>query len=151
MKRKIEEASLTRKGFVSLWEEGGSYRNTGSARIICKADGSMPTATYICRRGHLSCGEHALVPVHEGFYVIESDHHRGDFAHQIFKVVRTFTKEVDGALKGFVEMELVNSFYEGEWDAPLEHLEAAVAAAEEKAATYHCRDPYYVVEKEKND
>ena len=144
-------ASLTKRGFVSLWEQGGGFSNKGHATIICKSDGSKPTTTYVRRRGMLACKEHALVPVHEGFYIIESYHHHRDFAHKIYKVVRTFTEGEGENKKGFVEVALVNSFDEGEWDAPLGNLEAAVAAAESKATDYHCRSAYYVVEKEKKD
>ena len=148
---KVMNASLTKRGFVSLWEKGGGYSNTGNATIICKGDGSKPTATYIRRRGMLACEEHALVPVHEGFYIIESYHHHGDFNHQIYQVVRTYTEGEGENKKGFVEVALVNSFDEGEWDAPLGNLEAAVAAAESKATDYHCRSAYYVVEVVKKD
>ena len=125
--------------------------NTGRATIICKGDGSKPTAIYIRRRGHLSCEEHALVAVHEGYFIIKSYHHRGDFEHKVYKILRTYTEGEGENKKAFVEVVLVNSFDNGEWDAPLGNLKAAVAAAESKATDYHCRTPYYVVEKEKKD
>ena len=144
----IATASLTKRGFVSLWESGGSGCNTGEATIICRPNGGMPTAVYICRRGHLSNDAHALVPVHPGFFVIKSSHHRRDFNHEIYRVIRTFT-EGDNAK---VELSLVNKYDQGEWDQNLpSFLEDAVAAAEAKATEYHCRTPFYVVEKEKKE
>jgi hypothetical protein len=91
------------------------------------------------------------VPVHSGYFIIESYHHRGDFSHEIYKIVRTFTKGEDDKMQGYIEVVKVNSFDQGEWDAPLSNLEKAVAAAESKATDYHCRSAYYVVEKEKKD
>lgn len=141
-------AETTKSGLVSLWEKGGGYSNTGDAQIICRPDGGKPTAVYICRRGQLAGAEHALVPVQKGYFLIVSSHHRGDFNHKIYKVLRTFSE--DNRKK--VELSLVNSFDRGEWDTPLpEELKAAVDAAEAKASTYHCRYPLYVVEKKKNE
>lgn len=147
----VMNADLTKRGLVSLWEKGGGYCNTGRATIICKADGSKPTAVYVRRRGQLACEEHALVPVHSGYLIIESYHHHGDFEHQIYKVLRTFTEGEGDKMQGKIEVIKVNSFDQGEWDDPLGNLEAAVAAAEAKAKDYHCRSPYWVVEKEKKD
>ena len=144
---RVINADLTKRGLISLWECGGGYCNTGKATIIAKPDGTMPTAVYVRRRGQLACEEHALVPVHPCYYIIDSYHHRGDFSHEIWKVERTF---IEGE-KAYIEVSKVNSFDEGEWDAPLGNLEKAVAAAESKATSYHCRSAVYVVEKEKKD
>lgn len=137
-------AELSKRGLVSLWETGGGYSNSGDAQIICKADGSMPTAIYMPRGGHLACGAHALIPVHSGYVIICSSHRRGDFEHRLYKVVSMSaeTKEV--------KAELINEFSQGEWTSPLpQNLEVAVEAAEEKATTYHCRSAVYAVAKEK--
>ena len=131
-----------------MWEAGGGCCNTGDATILAKPDGTMPTAVYVRQRGHLSCGEHALVPLQKGYYIVCSNHHRGDFEHRIYKVLRTFSEGENK--KGRIEAVLVNKFDQGEWDTPLDpKLEAAVAAAEEKATNYHCREAVYVKTKER--
>lgn len=120
--------------------------NTGSATIIAKANGGKPTAVYIRKGGQLACSNHALVVVHTKDYVISTSQHRGEYEHTIYRVLRLFpeTKEIG--------VEEVNKFDRGEWDSPLpDNLKAAVAAAEAKASAYHCRTPYYVVEKEKKN
>lgn len=148
---RMMNADLTKRGLVSVWERGGGFSNTGRATIIARPDGTMPTAVYIRRRGMLACEEHALIPVHPGYFIIDSYHHHGDFEHTIYKVIRTFTEGEGDNKKGFIEVAQVNSFDQGEWDAPIANLEAAVAAAERKATSYHCRSAVYVVEKEKKD
>lgn len=143
-------APLTKSGLVSVWEEGGGATNTGDATIICKADGTKPTATYIRRGGHLSCAEHALVPVHPGYYLIKSYHHRGDFIHEVYRITRAFKEGEGEQAKGKIEVILVNKYDQGEWDHPLpENLINAVNTAEDKAKCYHCREAMYVTEKEK--
>jgi len=147
----VMNTELTKRGYISLWECGGGCCNTGNSVIIARSDGSKPTAVYVRRRGQLSCDNHALIPVHPGYFIIKSYHHRGDFEHEIFQVIRVFTEGEGEAKRGKAEVVRINSFDEGEWDAPLaENLEAAVAAAENKATDYHCRSVYYAVEKEKN-
>lgn len=144
----VMTAETTKRGLISLWECGGGCCNTGEATIITRPDGSKPTAVYIPRGGHLSNGNHALIPVHTGYYIIKSWHHRKDFEHIIYKILKTFSEEG----KGKIEVFMTNQREWGEWSTPLpDELKAAVAAAEEKATDYHCRKPYYVVEKEKKD
>jgi hypothetical protein len=91
--------------------------------------------------------------VHEGDTVIESSHHRGDFHHQVYRIV---------ALRGDeAEIELIAEYSDGQWAGPLgQKLEAdfarmaagkppmmelsiAVDTAEAKATAYHCRSAYY--------
>lgn len=145
-------APLTKSGLVSVWEEGGGATNTGDATIICKADGTKPTATYIRRGGHLSCAQHALVPVHPGYYLIKSYHHRGDFIHEVYRITRAFKEGEGEQAKGKIEVILVNKYDQGEWDHPLpENLINAVNTAEDKAKCYHCREAMYVTEKEKKE
>lgn len=141
----ILTAELTRRGLVSLWESGGGYSSTGEATIVCKENGEKPFAIYIRRRGHLSNSSHALIPVKEGYYVIESSQRRGDFIHKIYQILRTFKKDD----KANIEVTTVNQYYQGEWDEDLpEFLAKAVEAAEAKAKSYHCRIPFYAIEKE---
>ena len=58
-----------------LWEEGrGEYDTgvaTGNATIIAGEKGQALNPTYIKKKGHLLSGQHALVPVDVGCYIIE--------------------------------------------------------------------------------
>ncbi|MFA5954155.1 MAG: hypothetical protein WC817_01290 [Patescibacteria group bacterium] len=105
------------------------------------------------RGGHLACGNHALVAVHEGFYIVHAGVSRGVRSSvTIERILSTSVKDVDGEkFEATAEVERVNSFSRGEWDKPLEEkFEAAVEAAFQKAGTYHCRGAYYVDTSEKS-
>ena len=153
-KIKIER---TKKGFPALWECGGGYTNTGEATIIAGPNGEKKTPLYIRRRGPLACAHHALFVVREGDIVIESSHHRGDFHHQVYRIIGIRADEA--------ELELIAEFSRGKWDTsplgqqleadlarmtagepPIMELSVAVQMAEGKATAYHCRSAYYVEE-----
>ena len=120
-----------------LWEHGGSATNTGAATIIADAEGLPKKAIYTRRRGHLSNGEHALIPVSVGDHIITANHWRGDFEVEIYRI------RAIGADK--IELELSYEFSRGEWDKePPTTLQAAVDAAKAKATCYHCREPHYI-------
>lgn len=149
----------TKKGLPALWEGGGGYSNTGDATLIAGPKGEKKTPLYIRRRGHLACAHHALFVVREGDIVVESSHHRGDFTHQVYRIVAIRADEA--------EIELIAEFSCGQWDrgslghqleadlarmaageAPTMELSVAVQTAESKATAYHCRNAYYYKEKE---
>jgi hypothetical protein len=128
----------TKKGLPALWEAGGGYSNTGDATIIAGVDGQPKKAIYVRSRGHLANGEHALIPIAVGDYIISADHHRGDFEIFVYRITEILKEEVS--------IEKIAEFSNGEWDAELPaYLEAAVQSAVEKATCYHCREPHYVV------
>lgn len=130
----------TKKGYPALWESGGGYTNTGEARIIANYDGTKPVAIYIRKRGERACGDHALIPIEEDMYIIDAQHHRGDF---IIKVQRI--KEIREA---YATVETEHIFSEGEWDTkPPVFLKEAIDSAIKKALHYHCRTPYFVRER----
>lgn len=131
----------TKKGFPAYWEAGGGYTNTGDATIIAGADGQPKKAVYVRRRGHLASAYHALVILEIGDYIINADHHRGDFEIRIFKVLG-FEDEGE---KTFATLEQVNCFSKGEWNTELPvFLETAIEAVKEKATCYHCREPHFI-------
>lgn len=132
-------AELTKHGLVALWEQGGGMTHTGYAEIIATEKGEIPTAVYMPRSGHLSCGKHALIPVRPYFYLIKTNRSRGEIEHSIYKITR-----VSKIGDPHVELTLVNKFDRGEWDSPLEDfLVDAVNAAEDKVNSYHCRAAIY--------
>ena len=146
MEQKIISADKTRSSFISLWEQGGARTNTGSARIIAKADGSKPTATYIKRKGSLACAEHAMIPVHKGYWIIDASQHRGEFRISVMQIIGIQNKNISSVIT-----EEIYVFAEGKWNIPLpQNLTDAVNAAQKKANEYHCRTVYFAVQKEKN-
>lgn len=140
-------ADKTKSCFISLWEQGGARTKTGTARIIAKTDGSQPTATYVRRKGTLSCAEHAMIPIHKGYWVIDAVQHRGEFTISVMQITGITNK--NGCS---VFTEELFTFADGKWNAPLPPiLEAPVEAARRKAEDYHCRTVYFAVQKEKEE
>ncbi len=137
----------TKRGLAATWERGGGLTSGGSAVIIAKPDGSKPRAVYIRRGGHLACGEHALVALHEGYYLVHAGVSRGTRSSgRIERIVSVSVKDIDGVrFEASAEVKVVNTFSEGSWDRPLDaKLEAAVKAAFGKASTYHNRSAWYI-------
>ncbi len=141
----------TRKGHPALWESGGGFSNTGKATIVANPDGSPKIPVYIRQRGELACNKHALFIISVGDIVIKTDHHRGDFNTNIYRIVNITEEEA--------KLELLANYSQNQWDN--EEIEEAVEAvsnnkdhafyniaiaiitANEKATCYHCREPHY--------
>jgi len=143
----------TKEGFPCLWESGGGLSDRGESTIIANKDGRPKKAL---RRGQLANGEHALVPIEEGDYIINAFHRQNycytqDFSVEIYKVVEF--EEIDEETFAVVEfyngkydMEHVICWGMPEWDEPLPaFLEDAVQAAMAKATCYHCREPHFAI------
>lgn len=142
----IFPARLTKSGYIALWEKGGGMALAGTATIIVNAEGKKPCAAYVNPPGPISNGEHALIPVYHGFYIIKSRQENEDFEHEVYKVLRTCTKTENGQKQGFIKVRLINRFREGKWENQLgKKLISAVKAAERKATTFHCRDVVYAL------
>lgn len=144
---KTIKIDATKRGLPAMWETGGGLTSGGSATIIAKSDGSKPRAVYVRTRGHLAGGPHALICVHEGFYLVHASVGRGvRTSATIERIAKTSVKDVYGEkFEAAAEVEVINTFSQGEWDRPLDQkLEAAVDAAFRKASDYHCRYPYYI-------
>ena len=133
------KTETTKSGLPALWENGGSCSNTGECTIIAGKDGLPKKAIYIRKSGHLANKSHALIGVGVGDLVIKTYHKRRDFWHRIY--------QIKGFENGWAISELIYEFSKGQWNEPLpEYLKAAVSAATEKATTYHCRSPFYIIE-----
>lgn len=136
---KIEKIQIerTKKGYPALWECGGGFTNTGEATIIASPSGGPKKPVYIRNRGPLANGNHALIILEVGDYIIFANHHREDFEIELYKVVDF---EEDAAI-----VELEHEFSKGEWDKePPAYLEQALHTAMHKATCYHCREPHYI-------
>ena len=115
--------------------------------LVTKRDGSKPRAVFIKTRGHRSGGPHALVCVHEGFYLVYARVARGArHSARIERIVSTSVKDIDGEKwEATAKVEVINTFSQGEWDAPVDpKLDAAVEVAFKKASIYHCRSAMYI-------
>lgn len=135
----------TKKGLPALWEQGGGATNTGTAQIICGAHGEKLRAVYVPTGGHLSNGQHALLVVALGCYVIRANHHRRDFSITVDQITGF---GIDDGGADVAELENVSVFDQGEWDLDVpEYLLEAVDAAMRKSRCYHCRGPYFIVDK----
>ena len=152
--RKTETITSTKRGFAAMWESGGGMTSGGSATIITGRNGEARRPVYIRRGGHLSCGDHALITVHEGFYVVRASMRRGTRSSaSVWRILSTTVKDIDGERwEAKAEMELVNSFSNGEWDKVLtEKFKPAVEAAFGKASTYHNRSAWYIDTSERGE
>lgn len=139
----------TRRGGAAMWEEGGGLTSGGTATVIAGRNGEELRPVYVLRGGHLACGKHALIGVYDGFHIVRVDVSRGDLCRATISRILSVAIRAIGEERweATADVEEVNAFSEGEWDKPLaEMFGPAVAAAFRKAATYHCRTPFFVVD-----
>jgi hypothetical protein len=137
----------TKRGFAAMWESGGGMTSGGSATIITGRNGEARRPVYMPRGGHLACGNHALITLHDGFYFVHAGvSHGSRSSASIWRIVSTSVKDIDGEKwSASAQVELVNSFSKGEWDTPLdEKFAPALEAAFRKAGSYHCRSAVYI-------
>ena len=134
----------TKTGLPAVWEAGGGYTNTGWARVIADKDGYPKSPVYIRRRGELAGGDHALIIIQPGDYIIEADHHRKDFEIEVLRVEKIPTDPEDPGYRE-ATVETVATFDQGEWfPTPPSSLNRAIEAVKAKATDYHCRHPIFV-------
>lgn len=127
----LNDIVVTKGGWPALWEKGGALSRRGSAVVITESDGSKPRPILVRTRGHLACGNHALVGLRAGMYVIRAGR---SGAVEIKRIKRLGVKNQ----KALVEVEEVDS------SSIPPKLQPAVQAAKTKAATYHCRFAVWV-------
>lgn len=138
----LMEIERSRTGSACMWEQGGSYTNTGSSQIITDSTGGPKKPIYTRMKGNLACDKHALIPIQVNDHVIKTSHHREDFDISVYRV------EIVGEKICLVTE--VATFSQGEWigleDLQGEFFERAIQGAKMKALTYHCRCPHYISE-----
>lgn len=127
----LNDIVITKGGWPALWERGGALSRRGSATIVAEADGSKPRPILVRTRGHLACGQHALVGLRAGMYII----HAGRSGAVSIKRIKRLGVKGDKALAEVEEVD--NSSIPSE-------LQPAVQAALKKADTYHCRYAVWV-------
>lgn len=152
MEKETIEIAATKRGFAAMWERGGRRSSGGSAIIITGRKGEKRRPVYVPRGGHLSCGNHALITVHEGYYFVCAGMVHGvRSSASIWRIVKVSVKDIDGERwEAKAEVEEVNTFSNDKWNKPLdERFVPAVEAAFRKADDYHCRSAYFVDRTEK--
>lgn len=127
----LNDVVVTRGGWPALWEQGGALSRRGSAVVITESDGSKPRPILVRTRGHLACGQHALVGLRAGMYIINA----GRSGAVDIKRIKRVGVQGDKAL---AEVEEVDS------SSIPSKLQPAVQAAKTKADTYHCRFAVWV-------
>lgn len=131
---------LSKKGLPCIWEEGGASSNTGSCTIIGDMNCRPKKPIYVATRGHLSNGNHALIPVKVNDIVVECSQWRKDYTINIYKIIGFNFEEQKAILK------LINLFDRNEWDYYLlQKYVDIVETAKSKAISYHCRTPYFII------
>ena len=132
---------LSKRGLPCIWEEGGAGSNTGSCILVGDMNCRPKKPIYVATRGHLSNGNHALIPVKINDIVVICNQWRKDYKIYIY-IITSFNMEKQRAL-----LELVNSFDRNEWDFDLlQKYVDIVETAKSKARAYHCRSPYFIKE-----
>ena len=131
------------KNIPCLWEEGGALMNRGEAQIIANWAGKPAHALFVNRRGNLACGQHALVPVAKGYFIIEAKHKLDVFVINIYEI-----NDINVPLKK-AYADLVHSYDGEDWDdrfdeQKLDFFNMAIIAARSKAQDLHCEKTYYV-------
>lgn len=118
---------FSKTGLPCMWESGGGATNTGGAKIICSSNGLPKKAIYIPRGGHLSNGEHALIPVAVGDAIVFHSYDRRGTETRLEKV-----SQIVGDRAHTVTIEMQDCY------------KNAVEAATKKSHVYHCREAVYV-------
>lgn len=124
----------SKTGKPTITENGGGMTNTGSATIVCDADGQKLKPLFI-PRGY-SNGEHAIFVIEPGqtCFVNAGRSHQGDYA-TVYRIIKI--KEPS------FETEILGKYENGDGDIPSK-FQAAFTAALEKTKCYHCREPHYI-------
>ena len=132
---------LSKRGLPCIWEEGGAGSNTGSCTLIGDRNCNPKKPIYVATGGHLSNGNHALIPVKVNDIVVECSQWRKDYTINIYKIIGFNFEEQKAILK------LINLFDRNEWDFYLlQKYVDIVETAKSKAISYHCRTPYFIKE-----
>ena len=127
-------------GIPCMWEEGGATDEGNFAVIIADQAGGKPTAIYIPRIKQ-PCGQHALVPVRPGYFIVEVG----------LMGVTQIWRVIDMA-EAHITAELVQEYACGRWSnlyAPInesvnKRMNEVIEVAWKKANDHNCREVYWV-------
>lgn len=139
MKTTDSSIVVTEGGYPALWERGGAYTRRGGSVLVTEPDGSKPRPLAIRGRGHTACGNHALVGLRPGMYVIYASR---DGNVSVERIKRIGIKKGEAVVEA---EEVTSSTSDGGWTQPLAaHLVEPIMKALDKARTYHCRYAVWV-------
>ena len=128
----VIDVQLSKTGISCLSESGGGMSNIGEATIICNKDYKRKKAIYIFKKGELSCGNHAVIPVVVDDHVIYIERHNNTCNVYDFKIVNIVDSK---AVLLLTNNKVVGTDYSGN---------IAIETAIKKSLDYHCRQPYYI-------
>lgn len=141
MIRKTFSTDISGGGIPCKWEEGGAGNNGMYSLVIADMTGRKPAAICIPRMQQ-PCGQHALIPIKPGCFIIEVGH---ECVAQIWRMLTMS--------EAHFEAELVQEYVAGRWSsfyAPLQesisiNLNEAIDAAWRKANDYGCAKEYWAI------
>lgn len=145
---KVTPQELINTGFIPRavrWEGGGGYSNTGESIIISGINGEALKPTFIKRRGHLACREHAMFLFYPGqpWVEIEASQWRGDFDIKMYQCILTNVGEIQRNLIWDIDNVDKENIID-EIPDKISKFKNAIVAAMDKAMCYHCRSPHYI-------
>lgn len=141
MIRKIFSTDISGGGLSCKWEEGGLGNKGMYSLIVADMIGRRPAAICIPRIQQ-PCGQHALIPIKPGYFIIEVGY---ECVTQVWRIL-TMSET-------YFEAELVQEYVAGKWSsfyAPLQestsiNLNEAIDAAWRKANDYGCVKEYWAI------
>lgn len=136
----------TKKGHAAIWESGGGRQSAGKATIVTGKNGEALRPVFVKNSTN---GNHALIIVEPGCFVIQAERHSDALSIQIMQLLN-FCKFVDG--EEFADYHIVATYEADKWfgemvkseDFVPHPFEEAVLAAVTKAYCYSCCQPRYV-------
>lgn len=135
------EVTRSRRGIPCITESGGAMTNTHTD-IVCVAnpEGCPKRPLKVFRSGHLSCAEHAVIPIEIGDVVGFLPYGKRDdtIDDVMLYRVKGFKTEEESEI---LELEEMQFPYE-------EKFSPLVEAVFRKSRIYHCRCAVFVDEKE---
>ncbi|MDD4931655.1 MAG: hypothetical protein PHG66_05950 [Candidatus Colwellbacteria bacterium] len=131
-----------RGGIPCLFERGGGYYDSGEAMIITNWLAKKPKAIYISR-SPVPCGEHALIPVRGGYFIIETAYDKRGSWVRIWRVAEL--------VDSIAVCELIQERTNDDWspmfaevnEETSANLNDAISAAQNKSYDYNCRTVYW--------
>lgn len=161
--KKIRKIQLSKKVKIPcMWEKGGfeSKEKGGTATIICQENGAKIKPLFIKKGKGCSCGEHALIPVHKGYIVIDAIYEKRHIDIEIWQIQCIHPEYCEAEMKYMTSLSWnfkreekrtkikkeIAEFSYSHWNNPdmAEKYEDAILAAFDKATHYQCRVPHFV-------
>jgi len=127
----------SKTGLPTITENGGGATNTGSAMIVCGANGEKLNPLFV-PRGY-SQGDHAIFVARAGMHIVNAEHSRRGESATVYRIDGIGTDDNPDA----VVFHEVAGYEDGDGNVPPE-FNATVDAALEKSHCYHCREPHFV-------